>query len=91
MIHDLIIRESNKDAHYDIQRDMLEQKDGIFTFIIKVSGGNICDYVRMQTKRFNTINEEWDIIPRYAWKGGGGDAIWHDDLQCGHKRWSSYY
>lgn len=58
MIGDLYIRESNKQAHYDIQKDIVEQKSGVFTFILKVSGGNICDYVRLQTKRFTKIDEK---------------------------------
>lgn len=57
MITSLVIRESNRQPHYDIQRDILQQKNGVFTFILKVHEGNISDYVRLKTERFTEINQ----------------------------------
>jgi hypothetical protein len=58
MITEIYIRQANKQAHYDLQKDIMEQKNGVFTFILKVSGGNICDYVRLQTKRFTDYSQK---------------------------------
>jgi hypothetical protein len=57
MITQVIIRQENQQAHYDIQKDLMDQKNGVFTFILKVHQGLIKDYVRMQAKRFTEINE----------------------------------
>lgn len=64
MISDLIIREKNKEAHYLIQKDIMRQKNGVFTFILKVSGGNICDYVYMETERFTDIDQDGNSLSR---------------------------
>ena len=52
MITNLIIREHNRQAHYDIQRDLLKKKNGLFTFIIKVSCGSITDYVLLDNDNY---------------------------------------
>jgi len=38
------IRKQNIPAHLDIEKDIENQKNGLFTFIIKVANGNIADY-----------------------------------------------
>ena len=39
------IRPTNKQAHIDIQKEMLIKRDGIFTFTLKVNRGNVTDCV----------------------------------------------
>jgi len=48
MKHDLTIRRHNIQAHLDIEKDIQARKDGLFTFILRVNGGNIVDYVIME-------------------------------------------
>ena len=38
------IPNQNIPAHLDIEKDIQEQKNGLFTFIIKVANGSIADY-----------------------------------------------
>jgi len=38
------IRKQNIPVHLDIEKDIQKQKDGLFTFIIKVANGNVADY-----------------------------------------------
>ena len=42
--YDLSIREHNVPAHLDIERDIKLKKDGLFTFTLRINGGNIVDY-----------------------------------------------
>ena len=42
--YDLSIREHNIPAHLDIERDIKLKKDGLFTFTLRINGGNIVDY-----------------------------------------------
>lgn len=44
MNYELAIRSHNKQAHVDIEHDIQTQKNGLFTFIIRVNNGNIVDY-----------------------------------------------
>lgn len=44
MNYQLAIRDHNKQAHVDIEHDIQSQKNGLFTFIIRVNNGNIVDY-----------------------------------------------
>jgi len=46
--YDLSIREHNIPAHLDIERDIKLKKDGLFTFTLRVNGGNIVDYSLME-------------------------------------------
>ena len=46
--YDLSIREHNVPAHLDIERDIKLKKDGLFTFTLRVNGGNIVDYSLME-------------------------------------------
>ncbi len=39
----------NGGVYMDIGKDMLAQKSGVFTFIIRVDGKKIVDYVQMET------------------------------------------
>lgn len=40
---DLNISEHNKEVHEDIEKDIQEQKNGLFTFILRVHNGKIVD------------------------------------------------
>ena len=44
MKYDLSIRQHNIPAHLDIERDIKLKKNGLFTFTLRINGGNIVDY-----------------------------------------------
>lgn len=44
MEYNLSIRQDNVEAYLDIEKDIATKKDGLFTFIIRVNNGKICDY-----------------------------------------------
>ena len=44
MKYELEISENNRQCHIDIEQDIQKQKNGLFTFIIKLNDGNITDY-----------------------------------------------
>lgn len=49
MKYDLSITTHNIKPHLDIERDIKEKKEGLFTFTLKVSQGNIEDYAQYRT------------------------------------------
>ena len=51
MKYGIKLNPNNLQAHLDVEEDIAKQKNGIFTLVIKVNRGNICDYVQYQ----NTI------------------------------------
>lgn len=48
------IKQQNIPAHLDIEKDIQEQKDGLFTFILKVANSSIADY---NVVEYVTINK----------------------------------
>ena len=52
MIYSLTIREHNKQAHFDIDKDIIRKQNGLFTFVIRVNNGNIVDYVTLETENY---------------------------------------
>jgi hypothetical protein len=46
--YDLTIRERNIVPHIDIEKDIKETGDGLFTFTLRVNNGNIVDYVNFK-------------------------------------------
>lgn len=48
MNYALEIREHNRQAHIDIENDIAEKKNGLFTFILRVNNGNIVDYAVLE-------------------------------------------
>ncbi len=42
--YNLEISDHNAEAHIDIERDIEKQKNGLFTFILRIDNGNIVDY-----------------------------------------------
>lgn len=49
MKYDLTINQHNIKPHLDIERDIQKQKEGLYTFSIKVNQGNIEDYAKIYT------------------------------------------
>jgi hypothetical protein len=49
MKYKLTINQHNIKPHLDIERDIQEAKNGLFTFNLRVSQGNIEDYARFKT------------------------------------------
>lgn len=45
MITNLVITEANKQAHVDIEKEMLNHRKSWFHFEIRCSNGNIVDFV----------------------------------------------
>lgn len=48
----ITIRPHNKKAHMAIMRDVLDQKNGLMTFVLRVSGGNIVQYTKLENKTY---------------------------------------
>jgi hypothetical protein len=48
----LVIRPHNKKVYLEMMREMLKKRNGVFTFVLRVSGGNIVDLVVMDNKTF---------------------------------------
>jgi len=48
MKYELDIRKHNIPAHLDIERDIKTKKNGLFTFTLRINGGNIVDYSLME-------------------------------------------
>lgn len=46
------LSEHNVKAYMDIARDIFDQKQGVFTFIVKVDGKKIIDYVQMENIQY---------------------------------------
>ena len=45
MKYDVVeIKKQHIPVHLDIEKDIQEQKNGLFTFIIKIANGNVADY-----------------------------------------------
>lgn len=44
MDYDLNIRKYNVRAHLDIEKDIEKTGNGLFTFTLRINGGNIVDY-----------------------------------------------
>ena len=47
------IKPNNIQAHIDLESDIIKQQDGLFTFTIHVSGGDIVDYIVMGYESYN--------------------------------------
>lgn len=61
MKYNLNINQHNIKPHLDIEQDIQEKKNGLFTFNLRVSQGNIEDYATFRTitgKDYRTITIE---------------------------------
>jgi hypothetical protein len=75
------IPEKNIPAHLDIEKDIQSQKDGLFTFVLKIADGKISDYnvviytdARKYLKLKKVVIEEL-TISRNIELGNQGTAI----------------
>jgi len=50
MNYQLNIRQHNKQAHVDIEKEIELKKNGLFTVVLRVNNGNIADTVVMEYK-----------------------------------------
>ena len=57
MITQLIMREHNKAVYHELVKDMVVHGNGLFSFILRVSAGNIVDYVIMDNIPPNVYDE----------------------------------
>ena len=71
MKYELSMPEENRKAHIDIENDMAQRKNGLFTFIIRVHDGKITDYLLMEYvdaktkyRGFATVSVEELVISR---------------------------
>ncbi len=64
MITELLVREHNKQVHYDIEKDLQKKRNGLFTFILKVNCGSITDYVLLETSDYEKGGAKPIGVPR---------------------------
>lgn len=55
----LAIRDHNIQAHLDIESDIAERRNGLFTFTLRVNNGNIVDY---NTTDYVNVKQKYGII-----------------------------
>lgn len=48
----ITIRPHNKRAYMDLIREVLKKRNGLLSFVLRVSSGNIVDMVIMENKKF---------------------------------------
>lgn len=85
MKYDLSINQHNIKPHLDIERDIQQKKNGLFTFNLRINQGNIEDYAKYETitaKHYTgvvfTIKEEYSVTFNTG-VGGKKDAVRTDD------------
>lgn len=52
IIQDIIVKEHNKRVYNDINGDLVRQRGGLFTFVIRVNNGNIVDYTVLENDNY---------------------------------------
>lgn len=87
MSYNLSIREWNLKPHIDVESDIQKQKDGLFTFTIRLNNGNIVDYVVTQHVNprekygiVKTIVVEEFTISRDLGGGGTRNPVGNDNF-----------
>jgi hypothetical protein len=50
------VSEHNAKCYMDIARDIFDKKEGVFTFIVRVDGKKIVDYVQMESITYGGRN-----------------------------------
>lgn len=78
------IRQANIEAHDDIETDILAEQDGLFTFTLRINGGNIVDYnvvkyVNVRNYLTDEVINRQLSISQYYRTGGGKDTLWNDN------------
>lgn len=91
MKYSLTIRKHNEKAHLDIEADMQQKKDGLFTFILRVNNGNIVDYNIMEVIDGDKYAGLEQIIIKELTnaynptEGSGGNGVRSNNIQRGAK------
>jgi hypothetical protein len=49
------ISQHNAQVYMDIARDMLDKHDGMFSFIVRVDGKHIVDYVQLESFMYSEM------------------------------------
>lgn len=68
----IIIRDHNIKPHLDIERDIQNKKNGLFTFNLRINQGNIEDYAQYETINASdytnsiTYFKQERVIARYS-------------------------
>jgi len=57
MITQLVMRPHNREVYHELVKDMIAHGNGLFSFILRVSAGNIVDYVIMDNIPPNVYDE----------------------------------
>lgn len=57
--YQLKIRGANIPAHLDIEKDIAERRNGLFTFTLRVNNGNIVDY---NVTDYVNVRQKYGII-----------------------------
>lgn len=63
MITNLTITEANKQAHIDIEKEMVYHKKGWFHFEIRCSNGNIVDFVTREYVTYENFEPKQNSAP----------------------------
>jgi len=63
MITHLTISENNKQAHIDIEKEMVYHKKGWFHFEIRCSNGNIVDFVTREYVTYENFEPKQNSTP----------------------------
>lgn len=89
MKYDINIVEHNVKPHLDIERDIQRKKNGLVTFNLRISQGNIEDYAQYETitisnyPGFTITTFEEFTITRHVGNGSKEDAVRPDDRKRG--------
>lgn len=86
MKYSLKIKKHNEKAHLDIEQDIEVKREGVFTFVLRVNGGNIVDYNVMEyvdvtkyTGLEQIIIEELTTAYHHP-EGSGGNGVRTDNV-----------
>ena len=85
--YELFIRKHNVPAHLDIERDIKTKKDGLFTFTLRINGGNIVDYnlveyvdVKRKYLGVKSVTFSQSTTAHYTGKRSETDTVRPDNL-----------
>jgi hypothetical protein len=85
MIYNLSIREHNIQPHIDIENEIFNKKNGLFTFIIAINGGNIVNFLVLEEEDAGKTYPKEFIVQKFTIAYNSGecsqaDAIWTSDF-----------
>lgn len=89
MKYNLSINQHNIKPHVDIERDIQQKKNGLFTFNLRINQGNIEDYAKYETISasdyrgyISYYKQEFSVTHHYR-SGGKEDGVRTDDSKRG--------